>query len=70
MIEYKQCKASCFNYDPRGKGCSYNDTDFYAKENVSPGQKCLHPEFSQGQLIEIRLIDLCALLEGMSSQNP
>jgi len=53
MIEDKICKKTCFNYNYRGRGCSYTSKDFRASEKIKPGQKCLHPEFSHSELLVI-----------------
>lgn len=63
MVCYKRCLESCFLYDPNGRGCSYNSGDFEATEKVEPGQKCIHPNFSHDELIEVNISDLCGILE-------
>jgi hypothetical protein len=63
------CYEACFEYDPKGGGCSYLSTGFNAAERVKPGQRCLHPEFSQEQVQETDLVTLCNLLAGFDAAD-
>ena len=49
----KYCEENCPIYSSNG-GCFYNQiTDGGKPEPVSPGQKCLHPDFDKVEYIRL-----------------
>jgi hypothetical protein len=64
------CYEGCFHYDPDKRGCTYNSGDFEATETVYPGNRCLHPEFDESQIMVLPIGVLCAVLDpDQSSQR-
>lgn len=60
MAEEKLCYEDCFNYSSNYGGCDYSG--WLDVEPIEPGQRCIHPEFSEDELILVKKTNLLSLI--------